>query len=249
MNANQILFGETYRVMCPFGTLNYIRPTSVEMGEQGRVAVVGDELLLDGVPTTKKVKYTLGPDRWLEDWTPVIPVSISKGYNVRPIVETPIGIIAAAPCTEPEYSGLWLMLNDGHGGVSEFAKVEYDASNGRLQILAYPEEAEGVNDDVAPQILTIRSDKSKADDYVHQLATRLVCFAQDLDPYDFADRLEIGESYEDAARKMENGLKDAKFVKGLIQSLTEWFDDIVIEEQKAECRRLLEEVKKLAKQF
>lgn len=249
MNTNQILFGETYRVMCPFGTLNYIRPTAVEMDEQGRIVVVGDELLLDGVPTTKKIKYTIGPDRWLEDWIPAVPVSIMKGCNARPMIETPIGIIAAAPCMEPEYSGLWLMLNDGHGGVSEFAKVEYDTNNGRLQILAYPKGAEEANDDVAPQILIVRSDKSKEDDFVHQLAARLVLFAHEADPYNFADNLEIGETYEDAARKMEDDLKHPEFVNSLLQSLSELLDDIEIEHLKAECRRLLERVRKYAEHF
>lgn len=246
MNTNQILFGETYRVMCPFGTLNYIRPTAVEMDEQGRIVVVGDELLLDGVPTTKKIKYTIGPDRWLEDWIPAVPVSIMKGCNARPMVETPIGIIAAAPCMEPEYSGLWLMLNDGHGGVSKFAKVEYDTNNGRLQILAYPKGAEEANDDVAPQILTIRSDKDKENSYTRQLAKRLISFLSDVDLYGYKDNLEIGEIDEDAVRQMEADLQNPVFVNGLILSLNKWYDDLHEEKQRTECMRLLEAVKRHA---
>lgn len=242
MNTNQILFGETYRVMCPFGTLNYIRPTAVEMDAQGRIVVVGDELLLDGVPTTKKIKYTIGPDRWLEDWIPVVPVSIMKGCNARPMVETPIGIIAAAPCMEPEYSGLWLCLKKPHGEIFEFAKVEYDTNKKRLQILAYPDADDNAN----ARIITVGNNGNEEDISTHQLAKRLISFLSDVDPYGYKDNLEIGETDEDAVRQMEADLQDPVFVNGLILSLNEWHDDLHEEKQRTECIRLLEAVKRHA---
>ena len=74
------------------------------------------------------------------------------------------------------------------------------------------------------------------------LAGRLVDFIEEVDPYEYQDTLEVGETKEDAIQKIEADLADPVHVQSYVEQLTQWQEELEDEEQKESCRQLIAEL-------
>ncbi len=61
------------------------------------------------------------------------------------------------------------------------------------------------------------------------LAGRLVDFIEEVDPYEYQDTLEVGETKEDAIQKIEADLADPAHVQSYVE---QWQEELEDEEQK-----------------
>lgn len=80
--------------------------------------------------------------------------------------------------------------------------------------------------------------------FIYNLAKRLVKFIQDYDWYDYTDSLEIGETEEDAIESMVDSLSDKKGVQSIINTL----NDILSEEPEVDeaiIKGLIKDISKL----
>lgn len=80
------------------------------------------------------------------------------------------------------------------------------------------------------------------------LAGRLVDFIEEVDPYEYQDTLEVGETKEDAIQKIEADLADPAHVQSYVEQLTQWQEELEDEEQKEICRQLIAELQPTAGQ-
>ena len=80
------------------------------------------------------------------------------------------------------------------------------------------------------------------------LAGRLVDFIEEVDPYEYQDTLEVGETKEDAIQKIEADLADPAHVQSYVEQLTQWQEELEDEEQKEICRQLIAELQPIARQ-
>ncbi|HJC73772.1 MAG TPA: N-6 DNA methylase, partial [Candidatus Mediterraneibacter faecavium] len=80
------------------------------------------------------------------------------------------------------------------------------------------------------------------------LAGRLVDFIEEVDPYEYQDTLEVGETKEDAIQKIEADLADPAHVQSYVEQLTQWQEELEDEEQKEICRQLIAELQPTAEQ-
>ena len=80
------------------------------------------------------------------------------------------------------------------------------------------------------------------------LAGRLVDFIEEVDPYEYQDTLEVGETKEDAIQKIEADLADPTHVQSYVEQLTQWQEELEDEEQKEICRQLIAELQPTAGQ-
>lgn len=58
------------------------------------------------------------------------------------------------------------------------------------------------------------------------LPIQLVAFIKDIDPYEFNDNLEIGQTDEDAIEEVQKELNDKKAREGILKTLREYLEDI-----------------------
>ena len=65
----------------------------------------------------------------------------------------------------------------------------------------------------------INSATDIGDNFIHDLATRLVKFMQDYDWFDYVDFTDIGESEEDVVESTAQSLTDRKYVKTILDTL------------------------------
>lgn len=80
------------------------------------------------------------------------------------------------------------------------------------------------------------------------LAGRLVDFIEEVDPYEYQDTLEVGETKGDAIQKIEADLADPAHVQSYVEQLTQWQEELEDEEQKEICRQLIAELQPTAGQ-
>ena len=80
------------------------------------------------------------------------------------------------------------------------------------------------------------------------LAGRLVDFIEEVDPYEYQDTLEVGETKEDAIQKIEADLADPAHVQSYVEQLMQWQEELEDEEQKEICRQLIAELQPTAGQ-
>ena len=80
------------------------------------------------------------------------------------------------------------------------------------------------------------------------LAGRLVDFIEEVDPYEYQDTLEVGETKEDVIQKIEADLADPAHVQSYVEQLTQWQEELEDEEQKEICRHLIAELQLTAGQ-
>ena len=80
------------------------------------------------------------------------------------------------------------------------------------------------------------------------LAGRLVDFIEEVDPYEYQDALEVGETKEDTIQKIEADLADPAHVQSYVEQLTQWQEELEDEEQKEICRQLIAELQPTAGQ-
>ena len=78
------------------------------------------------------------------------------------------------------------------------------------------------------------------------LAGQLADFIEDVDPYGYQDALEIGETKEDAIRKIRDDLGNPEYVQSMTQELSEWADELDDAEKKETCRKLIDGLTALA---
>lgn len=74
------------------------------------------------------------------------------------------------------------------------------------------------------------------------LAERLVDFADDVDPYELMDSLEVGETKADAARKISDDLTNPELVQSYVEQLTEWAEELEDEKQRNDCIQLIQDL-------
>ena len=84
------------------------------------------------------------------------------------------------------------------------------------------------------------------EDKENDLAGRLADFIEDVDPYGYQDALEIGETKEDAIRKIRDDLGNPEYVQSMMQELSEWADELDDAEKKETCRKLIDGLTALA---
>ena len=84
------------------------------------------------------------------------------------------------------------------------------------------------------------------EDKENDLAAQLADFIEDVDPYGYQDALEIGETKEDAIRKIRDDLGNPEYVQSMTQELSEWVDELDDAEKKETCRKLIDELTALA---
>nr|WP_243164843.1 LPD25 domain-containing protein [Catenibacillus scindens] len=84
------------------------------------------------------------------------------------------------------------------------------------------------------------------EDKENDLAVQLADFIEDVDPYGYQDALEIGETKEDAIRKIRDDLGNPEYVQSMTQELSEWVDELDDAEKKETCRKLIEGLTALA---
>lgn len=77
-------------------------------------------------------------------------------------------------------------------------------------------------------------------DKENDLAVQLADFIEDVDPYGYQDALEIGETKEDAIRKIRDDLGNPEYVQSMMQELPEWAEELDDAEKKETCRKLIE---------
>ena len=87
-----------------------------------------------------------------------------------------------------------------------------------------------------------RVPEDKENDFAAQLAD----FIEDVDPYGYQDALEIGETKEDAIRKIRDDLGNPEYVQSMTQELSEWVDELDDAEKKETCRKLIDRLTALA---
>ena len=84
------------------------------------------------------------------------------------------------------------------------------------------------------------------EDKENDLAVQLADFIEDVDPYGYQDALEIGETKEDAIRKIRDDLGNPEYVQSMTQELSEWVDELDDAKKKETCRKLIEGLTALA---
>src|SRR5699024_6104284 len=84
------------------------------------------------------------------------------------------------------------------------------------------------------------------EDKENDLAGRLADFIENVDPYGYQDALEIGETKEDAIRKIRDDLGNPEYVQSMMQELSEWADELDDAEKKESCRKLIDGLTALA---
>ena len=84
------------------------------------------------------------------------------------------------------------------------------------------------------------------EDKENDLAVQLADFIEDVDPYGYQDALEIGETKEDAIRKIRDDLGNPEYVQSMTQELSEWVDELDDAEKKETCRKLIDGLTALA---
>ena len=84
------------------------------------------------------------------------------------------------------------------------------------------------------------------EDKENDLAAQLADFIEDVDPYGYQDALEIGETKEDAIRKIRDDLGNPEYVQSMTQELSEWVDELDDAEKKETCRKLIDGLTALA---
>ena len=83
-------------------------------------------------------------------------------------------------------------------------------------------------------------------DKENDLAGQLADFIEDVDPYGYQDALEIGETKEDAIRKIRDDWGNPEYVQSITQELSEWMDELDDAEKKETCRKLIDGLTALA---
>lgn len=74
------------------------------------------------------------------------------------------------------------------------------------------------------------------------LAGRLVDFIEEVDPYNYRDALEVGETKEDAIAKINDDLANPEIVQSYVEQLLEWAEELEDDEQKEVCRQLIDDL-------
>ena len=83
-------------------------------------------------------------------------------------------------------------------------------------------------------------------DKENDLAGQLADFIEDVDPYGYQDALEIGETKEDAIRKIRDDWGNPEYVQSITQELSEWMDELDDAEKKETCRKRIDGLTALA---
>ena len=74
------------------------------------------------------------------------------------------------------------------------------------------------------------------------LAGRLVDFIEEVDPYNYHDDLEVGETKEDAIAKINDDLANPEIVQSYVEQLLEWAEELEDDEQKEVCQQLIDDL-------
>ena len=80
------------------------------------------------------------------------------------------------------------------------------------------------------------------EDKAATLAGRLVDFMEEVDPYNYRDALEVGETKEDAIGKINDDLANPEIVQSYVEQLLEWAEELEDDGQKAVCRQLIDDL-------
>lgn len=97
------------------------------------------------------------------------------------------------------------------------------------------------------EIMATESDWHRVpEDKETTLAGRLVDFIEEVDPYNYRDALEVGETKEDAIAKINDDLANPEIVQSYVEQLLEWAEELEDNEQKEVCRQLIDDLTPLA---
>ena len=93
------------------------------------------------------------------------------------------------------------------------------------------------------EIMATESDWHRVpEDKENTLAGRLVDFIEEVDPYNYRDALEVGETKEDAIAKINDDLANPEIVQSYVEQLLEWAEELEDDEQKEVCRQLIDDL-------
>ena len=93
------------------------------------------------------------------------------------------------------------------------------------------------------EIMATESDWHRVpEDKETTLAGRLVDFIEEVDPYNYRDALEVGETKEDAIAKINDDLANPEIVQSYVEQLLEWAEELEDDEQKEVCRQLIDDL-------
>lgn len=81
-----------------------------------------------------------------------------------------------------------------------------------------------------------------AEDKETTLAGRLVDFTKDVDQYSYMDALEVGETDEDAIRKISSDLTNPESIQSYIEELQTWTEELEDTEEAKTCRQLIQDL-------
>lgn len=81
-----------------------------------------------------------------------------------------------------------------------------------------------------------------AEDKEATLAGRLADFVSDVSPYEYMDALEVGETDEDAVRKISNDLTNSESIQSYIEALQTWIEELEDIEELETCRQLIQDL-------
>lgn len=103
------------------------------------------------------------------------------------------------------------------------------------------------NEKLFAEIMATESDWHRVpEDKETTLAGRLVDFIEEVDPYNYRDALEVGETKEDAIAKINDDLANPEIVQSYVEQLLEWAEELEDNEQKEVCRQLINDLTPLA---
>lgn len=93
------------------------------------------------------------------------------------------------------------------------------------------------------EIMATESDWHRVpEDKETTIAGRLVDFIEEVDPYNYRDALEVGETKEDAIAKINDDLANPEIVQSYVEQLLEWAEELEDDEQKEVCRQLIDDL-------
>ena len=81
-----------------------------------------------------------------------------------------------------------------------------------------------------------------AEDKETTLAGRLVDFTKNVDHYNYMDALEVGETDEDAIRKISSDLTNPESIHSYIEELQTWTEELEDTEEAETCRQLIQDL-------
>ena len=81
-----------------------------------------------------------------------------------------------------------------------------------------------------------------AEDKEATLAGRLADFVSDVSPYEYMDALEVGETDEDAVRKISSDLTNPESIQSYIEALQTWTEELEDTEELETCRQLIQDL-------